>query len=135
MTPRLILTRTKQQQSATFGNLEISGPVFKHFVTLESSAKIFPAGTYDLVYEHSNRFKRQLWEFKGIPHRAEIKIHNANFAHQLDGCVAIGMRSGVINGIPAALSSRLALEQLTEALRPYQGLTLKIEVIDLIGED
>lgn len=134
MTPRLILTRTLAKQSATLGTLEISGPVFKHYVTLENSAKIFPAGNYDLVYEHSNRFKRQLWEFKGIPGRSEIKIHNANFVHQLDGCVAVGMRSGTINALPAVLSSRLALEQLIEALRPYQGLTLKIEVIDAIGD-
>lgn len=134
MTPRLILTRTLAKQGATLGTLEISGPVFKHYVTLENSAKIFPAGTYNLVYEHSNRFKRQLWEFKGIPRRSEIKIHNANTAEQLDGCVAIGMRHGMLNLRPATLSSRLALEQLTEALRPYQGLTLKIEVIDAIGD-
>lgn len=134
MTPHIILIRAKQQFDATLGTLEIGGPVFKHYVTLERTAKLFPAGTYDLVYEHSNRFKRQLWELKGIPGRSEIKIHNANFAIQLDGCIAIGMRHGTLNGTAAVLSSRLALEQLVEALRPYQGMTLKIEVIDGIGD-
>lgn len=134
MTPHIILIRAKQQFNTTLGTLEIGGPVFKHYVTLERTAKLFPAGTYDLVYEHSNRFKRQLWELKGIPGRSEIKIHNANTAEQLNGCVAIGMRHGTLNLRPAALSSRLALEQFTEALRPFQGLTLKIEVIDGIGD-
>lgn len=130
MIPKLLLIRATHKLGATLGTLEIGGPAYKHFATLERTSKLFPAGEYRMVYEHSNKFKRQLWELKGIPGRAEIKIHNANTADQLDGCIAIGMRHGILKLMPAVLSSRLALEQFNDALIPYQHLTLYLEVID-----
>ena len=49
-----------------------------------------PAGFYSMTFEHSNKFERNLWELKGVPNRAEIKIHSANYYRQLQGCIGIG---------------------------------------------
>lgn len=132
--PIIVLQRTKTDGDSTLGTLEIGGPVFKHYATIESTRHLFPAGIYQLRYEYSPKFKRELWELKGIPGRAEIKIHNANTADQLLGCIAPGMRHGVLNGKPAVLSSRLALSSIVDALRPWETVGLSIEVVDA-GED
>lgn len=50
-----------------------------------------PPGTYDLVLENSPRFGRDLWELKGVPNRAECKIHPSNYWDQLNGCIAPGI--------------------------------------------
>ena len=49
-----------------------------------------PAGFYSMTFEYSNKFERNLWELKGVPNRAEIKIHTANYYRQLQGCIGIG---------------------------------------------
>ena len=51
-----------------------------------------PAGTYKLVLEYSPRFKKKLWELKNVGNgRSELKIHPANYWHDLNGCIAPGI--------------------------------------------
>lgn len=57
-----------------------------------------PANTYRIVLEWSNRFKKFLWEIKGVPNRSECKIHAANYWNQLNGCIALGLGLADING-------------------------------------
>lgn len=49
-----------------------------------------PQGSYKIVLEHSPRFNTMLWEIKGVQDRSECKIHAANYARQLNGCIAPG---------------------------------------------
>jgi hypothetical protein len=49
-----------------------------------------PEGEYPIVLEYSNRFEKYLWELKDVPNRSECKIHAANYARQLNGCIALG---------------------------------------------
>jgi len=51
-----------------------------------------PVGEYELKYEFSNSFNRELWELKGVPGRSECKFHAANYWHQLRGCISLGSR-------------------------------------------
>jgi hypothetical protein len=53
-----------------------------------------PAGDYLCEMEYSGRFDRPLYELRDVPGRAEIKIHVANFTHQLQGCIALGAALG-----------------------------------------
>lgn len=145
---QLILTRFKTDGNATLGRLEIPGPVYKIYATLEPNPPVTPVGTYPLVYEHSNKFKRQLWELKQVPGHSEIKIHNGNCRYELDqhnrrvqtteGCILVGMRHGSLKlgwleSQPAVLSSRHALEEFHRNMGPYVGSSVSIEIID--GED
>lgn len=57
-----------------------------------------PAGVYPLVREYSPKFKSMLYELKNVPGRSEAKIHAANFATQLNGCIALGRSHVDING-------------------------------------
>lgn len=49
-----------------------------------------PAGIYPLVLEYSDKFARPLWELKEVPGRNEAKIHIANRASDLEGCIGPG---------------------------------------------
>lgn len=87
-------------------------------------------GTYDLVLEHSPRFKQELWEIYGTEGRSECKIHAANHWHQLNGCQAPGLdlqdfdRDGYLD----VRHSRTALDAFHRAMRPVRKAT--IEIID-----
>lgn len=56
----------------------------------ERNISCVPAGLYDLQLEYSAKFKRKLWEAKGVPGRSECKFHSANFWDQLNGCFSPG---------------------------------------------
>lgn len=134
MPPIIVLRRTQNPPGATLGTLEIGGPVYKIFASLEPAHPAIPVGIWRLVNEYSAKFKRYLWELKDVPGHTELKIHNGNIPSDTQGCVLIGMRHGVLNGGPAVLSSRWALSALTQVLEPYKELELKIEVVDCVGE-
>ena len=131
---RLLLSRFETEKDATLGRLEIAGPVFRIFTTIERNPAILPAGLYPIRFEYSPRFKRYLWELKDVPGHTEIKIHNGNTANHSDGCILIGMRHGQLNGQPATLESRRALELFTRAMSRYEAsMDVKIEVENARG--
>lgn len=59
-------------------------------VALEDRKKCPPAGTWKLRLEWSPKFKRNLYEMKGIPGRSEIKYHYGNTLDDTDGCPLLG---------------------------------------------
>ncbi|CAL2055950.1 DUF5675 family protein [Tenacibaculum sp. 190524A05c] len=63
----------------------------------QRNVSCIPEGTYPVVLEHSNRFKRKLWEIKDVPNRSECKFHSANHWHQLNGCIALGLKYEMID--------------------------------------
>lgn len=129
---KIILERQRQELNATLGRLELPGPAFKIFCTLEPLPPVIPVGIYPLVYEYSAKFRRYLWELKNVPGHTEIKIHNGNTAESTMACVLIGMRHGTLNGQPAVLSSRFALNSFHIAMQSFKSAS--IEIIDLVGD-
>lgn len=87
-----------------------------------------PAGDYDLVYEYSDRFGQMLWEIKDVPCRTECKFHSANYWHELNGCVALGVFPRDINndGYIDVTSSRKTLSAFEKILSQFDTVTLKI---------
>jgi len=93
------IIRTVHQSAQTLGNLLVIDGTDLLFQcrTLElpwkdnqTATSCAPAGTYPVVLEYSPAFGTHLWELKDVPGRSEIKIHPANFARQLRGCIALG---------------------------------------------
>ena len=89
-----------------------------------------PQGTYDLVLEYSPRFGRYLWELKGVPNRSECKIHPANEAKQLNGCIAPGAQYFDLDGdgVSGVSGSRYALNRIN--LFMGADTIAKITIID-----
>lgn len=129
----LELERFAYTPFGTFGRLEVWEPndgtghvVFECFTIepeWENNAvgrSCVPVGKYLLKFEESARFGRFLWELKGVPGRAESKLHPANLASELEGCIAPGLRLGAINDKWAVLASAVALERIHSTLASQQ---------------
>lgn len=77
-----------------------------------------PAGEYPVKLEHSNRFRKKLYEIYEVPNRSECKFHSANYARQLNGCIALGAnRKDIDNdGYYDVTSSRLTMSKFHKAM-------------------
>ena len=84
----------------------------------ENMVSCVPVGRYDLVLEKSPRFRKMLWELKGVPNRAECKFHSANYAKQLNGCIALGNNRADIDGdrVLDVTSSGATMKKFHDAL-------------------
>ena len=84
----------------------------------KSNVSCIPVGEYPVVLEHSPRFRKDLWEIYDVPGRSECKFHAANYARQLNGCIALGMAVKDIDsdGFNDITSSRIAMGKFHKAL-------------------
>lgn len=81
-----------------------------------------PTGLYRCKLEYSDRFKKDLWELKGVPNRSECKFHSASFFFDLEGCISLGDSYSDINndGFVDLLNSKKTMEKFHKEL---DGLT------------
>lgn len=71
-------------------------------------ATAIPAGRYECVLSHSQRFQRVLPEVRGVPGFSGIRIHAGNTHHDTEGCLLVGME----RGMEQVYRSRMALDDL-----------------------
>jgi len=92
-----------------------------------------PVGTYPLVLEHSPRFRKDLWEVKEVPGRAECKFHASNYWHQLNGCIALGNNRKDIDGdkVQDVTSSRKTMDAFHLAMG--DDTKANLHIIDLLN--
>lgn len=125
---------TKSHPNSTLGELEVYVKGKKQFscMTIEQdwndnkpNESCFPPGEYELVFEYSNKFGENLWEFKNVPGRSECKFHVANKVEELEGCVAPGLIHQDIDqdGDIDVKWSRSALNALHDSLRGHSRVT------------
>ena len=123
------INRTFQNNKQSLGICsifdELNRPIFsaisleRGWLDNKSNISCVPKGTYTVVLEYSNHFKKELWELKGVPGRSECKFHEANYWYQLQGCIALGQRLldldsdgyyDISNSRPTMVSFHKALE-------------------------
>lgn len=122
------LRRVSTGDDGTFGIITVAG---KQWFTGElpwrdnaSDISCIPTGTYSCRMTYSNRFKTRLYELFGVPGRFACRIHPANFMgdrakgkhSQLNGCIALGEKLGLMSGQKAVLISRPAVRSFEAAL-------------------
>lgn len=83
-----VCTIYDEQNRAIFSGLSLE----RGWLDNKKNISCVPKGSYDVVLEYSNAFKKELWELKKVPNRTECKFHAANFWHQLKGCISLGSR-------------------------------------------
>lgn len=75
-----------------------------------------PNGEYLCKYlasSTSGKYKG-VYHLQAVPNRSGILIHAGNFMEHSTGCIILGMRSGILSGRQAVLSSRSAIKKLRE---------------------
>jgi hypothetical protein len=127
VTERVILTRIESSDQGTFGKIAFGGITLftGELPWLENAANVssIPTGIYPCRPTFSPRFKRQMILVDGVPDRTGVRIHSANFMGrapawraQLNGCIAIGERLGVMDGQKALLLSAPAVRRFEAAM-------------------
>jgi len=134
----IILQRYKYDINQTTGTLTVldqnGWPVFtcpcieRGWRNNQKNISSVPPGEYRLVLEWSPRFQMNLWELKGVPGRAECKIHASNYWHQLNGCIAPGAYLKNLNEdkYMDVAASRRALNDFHRVMGSETEATIKI---------
>jgi hypothetical protein len=124
----LNLKRLHKTAHETIGELYVDG-VFECY-TLEDkerevkikSETAIPKGTYKVIINISNRFKKTMPLLVDVPNFEGIRIHSGNTNHDTEGCILVGKTRGddYIGG------SRVAFAKLMEKLKKAKSISITI---------
>jgi hypothetical protein len=98
---KLELIRKEFTDVSTIGDLSIDGKFFSY--TLEDCVRdvkipgetAIPYGTYEVITNFSNRFKKVMPYIKDVPGFEGVRIHSGNYAGDTEGCILVGYTSAV----------------------------------------
>ena len=122
------IKRLHRTENSTIGELSIDG-VFECF-TLEDkerqvkikSETAIAKGTYKVIINQSNRFKRLLPLFLNVENFEGVRIHSGNSNHDTEGCILVGLtRSQDFIG-----QSRKAFDKLFKKMQKAENITITI---------
>jgi hypothetical protein len=125
---KLALKRLHKTNNSTIGELTVD-ELFQCYTLedIEREVKIksetaIPKGTYKVIINHSNRFKRLLPLLIDVPGFEGIRIHSGNSNHDTEGCILVGeTRSKDFIG-----KSRKAFDKLFEKMKKAESITITI---------
>lgn len=101
------LTRKEDDGTQTLGEFVftgIDGKVIKLYSmelpwkNNKRNVSCIPKGKYKVITTLSNRFKVNMWLLLNVKNRDGIRIHSANYARQLNGCIALGISKADLDG-------------------------------------
>ena len=124
----LVIKRLYRTENSTIGELTVDG-VFECF-TLEDKERdvkikgetAISKGTYKIIINRSNRFKRLLPLLINVKNFEGVRIHSGNTNHDTEGCILVGKtRSKDFIG-----QSRKAFDKLFKKMQAADKITLTI---------
>ena len=126
---RVILKRRPSIPMGTFGVISVDNLVL---FTVElpwkdnaNNVSCIPTGKYRCSWTKSPRLKKFTYEVTNVKGRSGIRIHSANFAYQVLGCIALGEKNGVMDKKRGVFSSVSAIRRF-EKLLDKQDFILEV---------
>ena len=124
----ITIKRLYKTDNSTIGELLIDG-VWECF-TLEDAERpvkikgetAIQKGTYKVIINQSNRFKRLLPLLIDVPNFEGVRIHSGNSNHDTEGCILVGQTRNK-NYIG---QSRKAFDKLFKKMQTAKDITLTI---------
>lgn len=115
-----------------FGTMTLDGNPFgftleRPWLENHNGVSAIPPGTYKVAITPSKRFGRDMLEILHVPGRAGIRIHNANFPSELEGCIAVAAHRASENHIYGGLAGELQ-SRIKTALD--NGVAVQILILD-----
>ena len=122
---KLTLIRTEHAEGFTRGQLfkQIGEDPWLYTIERpwrnnEPNISCIPVGIYRIVYGRYNKGNYPCYEIPNVEGRSLIKIHIANRARELRGCIAVGCNLWSHNAIS---NSKLALEKFIDYMKGEEG--------------
>lgn len=124
----ITVKRLYKTENSTIGEMLVDG-IFECF-TLEDKERpvkikgetAIPKGTYRVIINESNRFKRLLPLLIDVPNFEGVRIHSGNSNHDTEGCILVGQTRNK-NYIG---QSRKAFDKLFKKMQAAKNITLTI---------
>lgn len=139
---RATMTRFETSDQGTFGRIDVPGlALFTGELPWRDNAandSCIPPGEYRCVWTFSPRFRRMMYLVEGVLGRGGIRKHSANFMgdaalgyrKQLNGCIALGERLGVMDRQKALLLSAPAMRRFEKYMG---GMPFLLEVKECLN--
>lgn len=109
----IMLERFAYGPEATMGRLYVGDTTLwtieRPWMDNKPFESCIPTGTYKVVPYSSAKYPH-VWEVTGVPERSKILIHVANYAHDVQGCIGVGMTKA--KGAWSVSNSRDAIKWL-----------------------
>lgn len=125
---QITVKRLYKTDTSTIGELLIDG-VFECFTLEDAERKVkikaetaIPKGSYKVIINESNRFKRLLPLLLNVPDFEGVRIHSGNSNHDTEGCILVGQTRNK-NYIG---QSRKAFDKLFKKMQAAKDITLTI---------
>lgn len=125
---QITVKRLYKTDISTIGELLIDG-VFECFTLEDAERKVkikaetaIPKGSYKVIINESNRFKRLLPLLLNVPDFEGVRIHSGNSNHDTEGCILVGQTRNK-NYIG---QSRKAFDKLFKKMQATKDITLTI---------
>lgn len=125
---KLEVKRLHRTKKSTIGELTIDGKFECYTLEdIERDVKIkgetaIPKGTYKVIINQSNRFKRLLPLLIGVPNFEGVRIHAGNSNHDTEGCILVGMN----RSLDYITKSRKAFDSLFKKMQGAKDITITI---------
>lgn len=125
---KIEVKRLHKTQNSTIGELTIDGK-FECY-TLEDTERdvkikgetAIPKGTYKVIINQSNRFKKLLPLLINVPNFEGVRIHPGNSNHDTEGCILVGMN----RSNDYITKSRKAFDSLFKKMKDAKNITITI---------
>jgi hypothetical protein len=125
----ITVKRLYKTENSTIGELLVDG-LFECFTLEDKEREVkikgetaIPKGTYKVIINESNRFKRELPLLLNVPNFEGVRIHSGNTNHDTEGCILVG-QSRNKNYIG---QSRKAFEKLFKKMKKAKDITIIIQ--------